>query len=263
MRELTRRGKRRLSEWIAYVYADLPIPPPEKRFIYWAQPRTGSHLLADLLNCHPDLLCFTEHRLFFKREQIKDPYKLINGVAKRARTSIFGGKVTVAQLQRQCSSVEATIARLHHNGWRFIALSRHNLLEQTLSAHVANHRQQFHDTQDPTIDDLRTTIDTERLLTQLEEKVRVNQQTQTLLAPYPHLTVFYEDDLQEIEQQQQTADRIFRWLGVAPAQVHTRFKKSRRYPLAKYIENYDEVVAAVCGTPYANFLDESSTNESA
>lgn len=243
-----------LNTWANYWRSYTVDRSPTTKFIIFAHSRSGSHLFVDLMNCHPDVKCVTEHQLFYKRRGIRSPYRYIDGVSKSVPTAAFGGKINVRQLGRQVNNVVDTVARLHGADWKFIILQRENILDQTISAQVATERRQFHDTSQPTIEQMRITVDLIRLRKKLANKAAINHSVTELLSPYFPLTIVYERDLIGAEVQQTTADRVFAFLGIESVPVQTKYVKTGVYALSDYITNYDEMVQSLQGTEFACFL---------
>lgn len=251
---LFRKPRQRLYEWSNYVRSLTQSQAPLTRFIYWAHSRSGSHLFADLLNSHPDIHCVTEQALFRNSQGIQNSYHFIDGVSKRFHTEVFGGKISMRQLDRQINNTERTIAELDAAGWKFIVLSRRNLLNQAISVQIAQLRRRHHDTEQPALAQMKIELNLPELHRKLANKAALNERITKLLEPYTTLQVDYEDDLIGDAAQQQTAERVFDFLAIAPVKVHTQYVKTGVFALSDYIINYDELVASLENTPYARYL---------
>jgi len=247
---------RHYDEWSSYWRSLSQRRAPSTRFIFFAHARSGSHLFADLISTHPDVECVTEQYLFKRRRGIRAPYYYVDGISKRTASPVFGGKINIRHLDRQARSNEKTIAKFFAKHWKFIILQRENVLRQVISSQVAKQRKRYRDTERPTLSEMQITLDIPKLYQLLANKVALNERVAQLLAPYETLTVIYEKDLVGSEAQQRMADRVFRFLDLDSVPVKTRYAKSGVYALSDYITNYDELVASLQNTAYAQYLSE-------
>ncbi len=102
-RMLNSELRMRLREISTYFCASLQASNlPETKFIIFAQWRTGSTLLADLLNSLSDITCEGELLLPFTNSRIRKvifPYLYIKGRSVKAKTRIYGFNVKLYQLK--------------------------------------------------------------------------------------------------------------------------------------------------------------------
>ena len=77
-----------------------------------------------------------------------------------------------------------------------------------------------------------------------------------MLADFNHLTVEYESDLLDPARHQQTADRVFAYVGLESAPVDTDLSRSVSGALSDRIANYDELASALEGTEFSHFLSD-------
>jgi len=246
-----------LYERWCYYRSDSQIEAPEIRFLFFAHSRSGSHLFADLLGSHPDITCTTEHDLLLRRKGVRDPFRYIDGISKRFDTKVFGGKVSIRQLDRQDDTSEKVLSKLANDGWQFILLERQNLLEQAISVQIAKNRKRYHDTTLPSIEQMQIEIDLTMLHNKMQKKLKINQRTREVLRPYDPLEVNYEEGLIGPDAQQHTANQVFDFLGVQTYPVKTSYVKTGVYKLSDYITNYDEMVDSLSDTQFAKFSLET------
>jgi len=97
-------------------------------------------------------------------------------------------------------------------------------------------------------------IDCDRLLADLNSRQNYSQQEAAILSTLPHIKVVYEEDLLVQERHQPTLDRIFEYLGVESVTAKSKLKRTSSDHIADIIQNYDELVTALQGTPFAEFL---------
>lgn len=144
--------KNELSDYINFFFNQSKIP--EKNFVIFANYRTGSTLLADLLNCHPDIFCDNEIFLKFSKSRFKKvifPYLYTKSQSIKVNKKVYGFDLKIDQLNKVIFhklnyKPEDYLLKLHQNNWKIIYLYRENLLNQILSNIKANSRKQWHDT---------------------------------------------------------------------------------------------------------------------
>lgn len=244
-----------LFEGVSYVRASLPGRRPEVRFVLVAYGRTGSHLLVDLLNAHPAIEARTERGTLHGRRGVRRPALLLEGLSRAGGRSVFGCKVSPRHLQRQHPPPEDVMRALHERGWRFVALTRRNVFRAAISSQLALQQHRYHDRREMQAHPPDAVLAVPRLVTQMEKNLATNELVASLLAPYPHLALVYEDDLLDRAHHQRTADRVFDFLEVPRVRVETTLVRTGRRDLS-YIANLPAVVAALRGTRFAPFLDQ-------
>jgi LPS sulfotransferase NodH len=244
----------------ARAYANLAVghaPPDQVRFVVLAQSRTGSSLLVDLLNAHPDIHCDGEllmHRVYA-------PRRFVEGSAARAAERAYGFKVKIYQLtsKQRYERPGDFLDALCDRGWLVVHLRRDNLVRQSVSILAAKARGAYsHAISDGPLRDGPLTVDVARMLQILEKRAVHAEAEATCLERVPHLRVCYEDDLLREAAQRATAARLFRLLGVDPdVAVRTKWVRTGRDRLADSIANYAEVEAGLAGTRFAAHLRDS------
>lgn len=125
---------------------------PNRRFLIVCDYRSGSTLLANLLNQHPDVYCdgeifipFVEHKL----HRIIWPYGYLQGKLSATAKPVYGFDCKVDQIMAMGINPRNTASsffkKLNQEGWHFIYLRRLNIVRQSLSNHIAITRRQWHD----------------------------------------------------------------------------------------------------------------------
>jgi len=219
------------------------------RFVIYTQGRTGSSLLASLLNHHPQICCFGE--LFHPNAWRKPVLQRLLPIARRfpirylalrgllARRPVVGFKLLVGQ-DRNLNNLTIN---LWNRGWPVISLQHRDLFARSLSAAMLrvtgiSHRRT------PTTEPLETdpiVIEPaffEQILRKGLDYARLERET---LAQIPHLVVTYEDDLAQPDQWQVTADGVFAYLGLPSCQVVTNLQRTYSWPYSELIANLDEL----------------------
>jgi len=240
---------------VTYARRAVPmLPRPERRFVIFAQGRSGSTLLTDILNSHPRIYCADEILTWPHRY----PLAWANACSIGHRGDTYGFKVKIYQLTQaqRMDDPGVFLRRLHDDGWQLIHLQRHNILRQALSAMVAAQRDMYHlaaGAQGPQA----VKIDVDDLLWRTEERARFLAAEDSAMGGIPHLKLSYESDLLQPEAQQHTGARVFEWLGLEPAAITVRLRKIVPEDLNKVVVNYDEAERAIRASPFAELLDQA------
>jgi hypothetical protein len=120
-----------------------PDRGPSLRLVIFGSGRTGSSLLMDLLNSHPEIECEDEipsHRVLSAR-------RFLDARAALSRRPVFGFKLKLHHLTTQgITDPAAFLGRLHAGGCRIVHLTRRDRLRQALSSAVARQRLAQHQT---------------------------------------------------------------------------------------------------------------------
>lgn len=96
------------------------------------------------------------------------------------------------------------------------------------------------------------------LLTDIETE---NAELETMLARLPDArkhVIRYEDLFTDQDRRHETMKGIFTFLGVDPVRTEERMVKIIRTPVNEVIENFEDCVAAVSGTPHEELLRQAA-----
>jgi LPS sulfotransferase NodH len=253
---LRKRYKKYVSGVIAYTFALLKgSKVPSNKFVVYFLPRTGSTLFCSLLNSHPKIRCggeiFGELGIKIKR---LFPYFYLKGQSIKAQKAVYGFKINIAQIKGQGYEPQTFLLDLHQQGWKVIYLKRVNSLRQVVSLLVANTRDEWIGTKENTLQG-KIHIDCDELLARMEKLEKTWKKNDGIVAPVPHLTLVYEDHMINSDQHQATLNKVFEYLGVDSAPIHTKMSKtSSSNNLADIIDNYEEVERRVSQSKFAQFL---------
>ena len=246
----------RAKEINAYALAGLRgWKSPETKFVLLAQPRTGSQLLTDLLNSHPDVFCDGEifWRVYINR--LLWPQLFLRGRSVANGKRVYGFSLKTAHLAQHHLDPQRFLDGLHQDGWKVIYLYRENLLRQAVSWCIAMHRNKWSDTE-AIPGQVKWVVDTQTILQQIELREREHLDEQRILREIPCLTLTYEAALARTEQHQPALDQVFDYLGLDSVPANTRLVKTAAADMAGFIVNYDEVVHVISQSRYARFLDD-------
>jgi len=225
---------------------------PLKKFTIFTVGRSGSSLLVSLLQSHQQIHCDGE--LF--RRKLFSPLRYLDCKAQLSQKEIYGFKLNTFHFREQkIKNPEAFLEKICDSGYQIISLKRRNILRQTISHMYALHRNKFHhyETQgNQKFDEF--IVDLDFLAKELELFANFKNLHSQLLKKHSHLDLYYEDDLLDTSKHQQTVDRVTDFLGIEASQVSTQLRKTTPKDLSKFIKNYDEVVAYLSHTKYADCL---------
>lgn len=255
--------KGRLKELKAYINAIYNLSSkPEKKFVILCHSRTGSSLLGDLLNCHPEIQCQGElFRILIhsKTQKILFPKHYIIG-NYTSNCPVFGFDLKLYQLNRSLMrhsySNKRFIRDLVSDGYQIISLNRKNILRQAISHIVARNRNQYNFT-DKYDERLykKISIDTKLLETKINWINKFTQAKFEILKDLNHINLIYEDDLLNSASHQTTCDKIFNYLGIDSCHVNTAFTRTSPKDLSEIIENYEELKNYIKDTEYEDLLN--------
>jgi len=236
------------------------IPYPENKFVMYTRGRTGSTVLTDLINCHPRIFCDAEiFNLLYSKSVVKFPYLYINSCSKRAskyKKQVYGFKVKISQLviEHKYSQYEKLLEKLYTTGWKFIYLKRKNFLRQQLSNYVAADTNIYHIKKGEEKNPAKVKVDCDDLLKGIMQGEEIERTEESNLKNIPHLTLEYETDIVDNSKHQETADKVFRYLGAESVKVTTDLKRIVPDNLEDTILNYEEVYLSLKDTEYSKYL---------
>jgi len=244
-------------------YIDLLNPRldyPDSKFLIYTRGRTGSTVLTDLLNCHPDIFCDVEiFNFLYSGSKVKFPEMYIRSCSKRASRhgkSVYGFKVKIAQLryEHEYENYDEILSNLFKDGYKFIYLKRDNYFRHKLSNIISAETKIFHLKNGDKNSVAKVKVDCEQLIEGIEYGEIVNETEAENLRNIDHITITYEDDIIENSSHQETADKIFRYLGLKTVKVKTDLKRIVPEDLKEVILNYDEVYNFFKDTKYIKYL---------
>jgi LPS sulfotransferase NodH len=222
------------------------------KFVLFAQGRTGSTLLGELLGSHPDV--------YFADEILAEPVASVDralaDLARGHSQDVVGFHVKIYQLTdtQGVGDVGAWLRGVVADGWRLITLRRDNLLRQVLSNLAADAAGRFHDRSGGATD-VRLRVDPSVLVHWMEVREQVGAAEDAALGDLPRLSLAYERDLLDSAAWAATASHCFSYLGLSTAPVTTSLRRLNSGALADLVENVADVTSALTGTRFEQFLD--------
>lgn len=229
-----------------------PVAAGRTSFVIFAQGRTGSTLLVDLMNSHDGVYCDDE----ILGWPVRFPDAWVDAHRRHHPDRHYGFKVKPYQLSvDQRLDPGAWLRRMDARGWKLIHLRRRNVLRHALSNIVAEHVGFTFRGAGPA-ESAGLTVDVDMLLGAMAVREEQAEVERAALAGLPHASVCYEDDLLDAERHQATLDRLSDTLDLPRAQARTEVRRITTDDLRTTIANYDEVATAVGSSPWAPLLEE-------
>jgi hypothetical protein len=248
-RDLTRPVREAVANAVGSI-----VRPKIAKLCILTTGRTGSDLLVELLDAHPQLRCEKEvlgvpHR---------DARRFIRGriaVARSRGAAAYGFKINSLNVRVASHrwTLPTLIAALAADGFRFVRLRRANLLRQAVSAMRAGQTREYHATAPVTtgamhLDPLHA-IYLMRTFEVYEDMLDGSTSGCTVLP------ISYEDDLEDEDARTDALSRIFRFIGLEPvASAPTRLQRTTPRALADAVANHEELTAILRGTRFERFL---------
>jgi LPS sulfotransferase NodH len=229
-------------------------PGPEAPgVLIFAQGRSGSTLLVELLNSLAEVRCEGE----ILQRRVAFPAAWAEAHRRRHRDRLYGFKVKPLQLlhHQRVPDMGRWLARMQGRDWRLIHLERRNLLRQVVS-NVAAERYGYGrrvGASGPVREPLH--VDPAVLTYWMGVRARSREQEHAALAGLPHETVCYEDDLGDPVSQQAALDRLAAVLGVESAAAAPTLRPANPGRLADTVANYAEIRRALKGGSWERYLD--------
>jgi LPS sulfotransferase NodH len=225
------------------------------KFLIFTFQRTGSTLLVDLLDSHPEIQCEGEillHRKFLPRTYLS--YK-----AQISPKSTFGFKLITSHFIYQgMANPDDFIRYLSASDFKFILLSRRNIVRAAISLYLAVQSGKFHHYKDELHrPDQKVNLSQPELFHYIDWLEKNRRFLEQLTHDIPHISFIYEDDLLTSEKQQATVDSICRYLNVDPCQAKTQLLRSPKENTFDRVQNLEEVVSWLLRSPYSDMADFS------
>lgn len=226
---------------------------PRRKFMIFAQGRTGSTLLTSTLDRHPNIHCDDEILIVPRAF----PRRFIESAARQNPAEAYGFHVKITQLHawQRIHDIGGFLRDMEEDGWQIIYLWRENLLRHVVSNVFAEATGTFHT--DGTRACVRSVrLPLERLAFDIDLRIRLRQAEQAALQGRHAFEIVYERDLLEHNRQKETFTALQELIGVHGIPLEPRLKKMVVAPLPELLSNYDEVSEWIASRPeYARFLE--------
>lgn len=237
-----------------------PASEPQRKFLIYGRGRSGSSLLVNHLNSHPDIVCDGE--LLNTRARIFAPLQYVRRHARMSNASIYGFKLLASQpsVGQQIADERAFVETLEASGFEVLHLYRRNLFRQVISRLVANHRGYFHRrTGDKPAKDDPILIEPDALQKEFDRRRGYVEIENTVLEGRKYFTICYEDDLEAQADRKRTIKRTLSHLGAAPMETSSSLIRFTPKRLVDIIANTDELRRHFTGTEIGEWLEKEIT----
>jgi LPS sulfotransferase NodH len=251
------------KEWMAYLAFYLkPYPPEQTRIVLFAQGRTGSTLLENLIcstnNFQANGELISQHNSPFKRRFLF-PYQYVCGLAKLSKNNFIFHVKLYHLTEEQKIDPSFFLQKLAQSGWKVIYLHRDNRVMHVISNLLADKRRGYHKLNDRE-EDLRIEVNPGNLVGWIHRRDRYFQKEQECLQSLEHIEIAYEKDLMDSASHQETANRIFDFLGMGHRTVSTKLRKINTKPLRDVVINYSEFEQCILDHGWERFLEQESVS---
>jgi len=242
-------------KFMAYFNAWMPSWHASGRrgVLIFAQGRTGSTLLEDLLNSTGWFRSYGEV-LAPEQRKVCFPRAFLKGLLRAHNKERAVAHVKIEHLYQRDLDPAWFLNGARALGWDLVYLRRKDTLLQALSLEVARARGRYHKYNDNE-DAVRVRVDIDRFVNELERIEAHGRKELEALAGTEYLELCYEDDLRYAEQQQQTVDHILDSLDLGRRCARTKHKKVVENSIEDIVENDEALFEALerqgirCGSP--------------
>lgn len=234
-----------------------------KKFIVFGQSRSGSTLLVDLINLHPEIKCegeLLQHDWGYMPSKYMCkvlsyyPYPFFNYRYRLSKgNALYGFKLFIYHLKKSHEKIK----KMTDDGWKIIYLKRENILRQVVSNQIAKQTRTWHTKKGKGNPEYQVHLPISLLQQGLSNRQGWCFLEYQCLKDREYLKVVYEKDLENSSHHQETAEKVFRFLGVDSCRVNSELCKTDLRSYEEIISNYDEVIQFLQDSLFKNFLDQN------
>jgi hypothetical protein len=255
-------------------------PQERTRFFILARGRTGSTLLHQLLDSHPQCICFEE---IFADRPLPDespadyPAPMLEGMRRDEglRSSdpvaFLDRYVFADDLPPAIRSVGFKLFYFHSNGgrselWdhlrrdqgvRVVHLRRRNLLRMFLSMKIAFKTGAWWSLSGmPGLDERAVVLDPDEFRAYVDQSLRQRDSAEAAFASHPIFPLWYEE-FEDYPRDSARIDALLDFLGLPAARLHSEMRRQNPEPLRQLIVNFDELKERFAGTPLSAYFEEA------
>jgi LPS sulfotransferase NodH len=237
----------------AAVHGLLPRATP-RPFLIYAQGRTGSTLLGNLLGSHPQV----EYADEVLNGRVLRPHLHLQGLRKAYAPATYGVHVKPYHLTRSQGIEDRAgfLRRCADRGWLVVHLRRENVLRHVLSNVTRSATGAWHFHTDDGRASAQVVVDVESVLSYMRSRALLAQQEERDVEGLDVVRVSYERDLLPGEAGwDAVAAEVFGRLGLPAAHVTTSLRRINQGSLADIVANHHELAAAVSAAGWGDLLD--------
>lgn len=226
----------------------------KSKFIIVSHARSGSNLLFNSLNSHPNII--TEHEIFaaHNRKIGENFHLILNQLFKKTSENIeaVGCKIFYYHLNQDEWQELVKIPEL-----KIIHLKRKNRLSTIVSMKVAFKTDQWgmnNESQKIDVSQKKVHLNHEYLKQSFENIDSWENDIKNIFAQHQSQDIYYED---LVSQSEKTLDNLFDFLNVnriSKEQIKMKLKKQNPEPLSELIQNYQELNEKFHNTPWEHYF---------
>jgi hypothetical protein len=220
-------------------YLASPRNQPNRKFVIFGVPRSGSTLLVDLLNSHPIVQCDDELLL----HKMRSPEKYIRRRTALSRFEVYGFKLLSDHFDiQEIREPDRFLSDLYADGFMIISLIRQDLFRSALSSLYVNHiGKTHHKASDGELTHEKMVVKPDEMKEKVERFKRLIDLHEKALGSLPRLDLSYEDDLLNEKCHQATVDKISDYLGFPRSVVTTQLVKVTGQDVSDFVSNSAEL----------------------
>ena len=229
-----------------YFYFTKPKPASQNRVVIFAQGRTGSTLLENLICSTGYFRARGELLGGYRNPYVSHPYPYLSGLSKASpqENFIFHLKIyhlTRDRVRRGKKPIDpgAFLKKLSDDGWKIIYLKRKNTVRHIFSNFIVGYRGRY-DKLDNAREDIKIEVDLDLFEASVEQALEHERAEMEALAGLAYHPVVYEEDLENADDHQKTVDAILDFLSLEHRKVKAALKRINVKSLEEQILNYDE-----------------------
>lgn len=247
-----------ITNYLSYFYRNLflGVNKPKIKFVIFCHGRSGSTLLLDLLNSHPQVSCDGE----ILSRKVFSPSALIKCRSLMSNKEVYGFKLLSYQIRdvQKMVNPRSFMKAIHNKVYKVIFLRRSNLLRLVLSVLYAEFRNEWHHKiTDGEVSHLKMKVDVENMLKMLKESEETYRFESEIMKEIPHFSLIYEEDLENRNTHDATLNKITDYLKIANSVSSTPdVVKITPKRLEDFVENLAEVENALIENSYEEYLEE-------
>jgi len=254
---LYRKLPNTLKEYSVYFLSIFSvINTPKCRFLIFAQGRTGSTLLVDLLNSHPEVFSLGEILSRTVINNVKNPTRFANGLMTLNKKTTRGFKVKVYQISREQNKIPSTVLKsFYDDGWKIIYLHRDNFFLHAISDLRSEKTKTWHHIKGPNEHKPKKVhIEYDELWDAITHREKCQKDEIEALDGIEYFSMSYEEDLVNSEKQSKSMKKLLKFLNLREMPLDTKLQKIVKGKLNDNIENFDQLEKKLNTTRFSHFL---------
>lgn len=245
-----------LRSILAYTNSFRLYNKKQKRVVLFAQGRTGSTLLENLL-CSTGYFYKNGELLKVQNREVMFPYRFISGLSKWKSKFNFIFHVKIYQLSRDRKrpiDVRVFLEKLNKDGFIIIFLSRRNIVEHYLSNLIAEKRGTYHKFSSER-EEIKLEIECSSFVKKVKERIEFAKEEEKVLSGLNYIKIVYEDDLLNGSRHQITTNKVLNHLGLEPKPANSNIHKINTSSMKELIINYEDFEKAMNDNGWGHFIN--------